>query len=145
MVYPRGFRVQVTTGLCRLLSCQYGIKGVFGEADDQRCAATKHGSPQRAGTSQNQAGDFVIDRSILFQVEVQRLLSFRDIQLVHALQQFESCVSFVFDFLRVDLLGFGDRILRKKLLRLFAGDSSWAVVAPVDFRHHVSFPVLVES
>ncbi len=110
----------------------------FVEADDQLLTDSQNRSSQRSRAAQNQSSDFVF--VVLFlQIKVDELLSSRHVKFFHPVQQLERVIAFVSNFAGVDFLDGVDTVVRKKLLRFFAGRSARSVIAPVNFRHHL-FP-----
>ena len=63
------------------------------------------------------------------------LLSFPNIKFLNPVQQFERVITFVTDFASVNFFDRVDTVLRKKLLRFFAGRSARSVIAPVNLQH----------
>jgi hypothetical protein len=68
---------------------------------------------------------------------VHDFLALGDVELVHVLQGAEGGVALDRGFLGIGLCGDPDLVLRKEPLRLGAGRSALAVVAPVDGAHGV--------
>lgn len=130
-------RHSIRNGLRRSVgdsSAQHLVESFLVESHDQLLTDSQNGRSKRSGSSQNQPGDFVLV-VVLLQVEVKQLLSSRDVQFLHSMQQRKCIIASVADFACIDLFNRFDTVLRKKLLRFFAGSSSGAVIAPVDFRH----------
>jgi hypothetical protein len=61
-----------------------------------------------------------------------------DIQLLHPVEKFERVVALITDFSGVDFFDRVDIVVRKKLLRFFAGRSARSMVAPVNLRHRMN-------
>ena len=113
---------------------QHLPKGFLVEADDKFFANPQNWRSQCSRAAQNQSGDLVLVVPFL-QIKVDEFLSSCHIKFLHPVQQFERVVAFVADFSSVDFLDRVDTIVRKKLLRFFAGSSARPVITPVNFRH----------
>lgn len=61
-----------------------------------------------------------------------RLFSFGGIDVVHVLRQLERLLLVQSSFLSIDLLGRFHLVFSKKLLRLTAGRSAFAVITPIN-------------
>jgi hypothetical protein len=116
------------------LLLQYLTEGLFVEADDQFFADSQNGRPQRSRPAQNQTGNFILV-VVRLQVEVNELFAPRHVQLLHPVEQLERIVAFITNFPGIDFFDRVDIVVRKKLLRFFAGRSARSMVAPVNFRH----------
>jgi len=68
---------------------------------------------------------------------VDDLLPLGDVELVHLLQGRKRGIPLDRGFLRIGLRGDGNLVFRKEPLRLGAGGSALAVIAPVDGAHMV--------
>ena len=116
------------------------LQSLFIETNDQLFSDAQDRCPQRSGSAQHHLRQFIIAGPVFLQVEVQQLLPLADVQLVYSAQECERFVAFVLRFASVDFLNGLDTVLRKKLLRLSAGRSARAVIAPVNLWHpSVSF------
>ena len=89
------------------------------------CPSVRGGQPQQVGPG----------RLASPEIHVDDLLALGRVDLVHVLQHGERRVALDRGLLGVRLLGDGDLVLRKEPLRLGAGHSAVAVVAPVDGVH----------
>ena len=117
------------------LSQRLGVV-LFVESDQHGFADLHRRGSEVAGWSQHQSDQFVIIRSIFFQIDLGDLFTFGDQHLVHTLQQGERIISADAFFFRVNLLLGINVVGGKKLLRAIARRSSLAVIAPVNSLCH---------
>ena len=116
---------------------QHFAQGFLVEANDQLFPDAQYRSAECSRPAKNHSSNFVLV-VVFLQIEMDELLSFANIKILHPVQQFERVAAFVADFSSVDFLDRVDTVVRKKLLRFFAGCSSRAMITPVNFRHFLS-------
>ena len=110
---------------------------VFVEADDQLAPLSKRRRPKIASRPEQEPEQLGARRLLALQVEVDDLLPLGDVELVHLLQGRKRGIPLDRGFLRIGLRGDGNLVFRKEPLRLGAGGSALAVIAPVDGAHMV--------
>lgn len=105
------------------------------ETHDQRLALAERRRAEVAGRAEQQLLERGGLRLVLFHVEMNDVLPFGGVDVVDLLGQLQRLFFFERRLFSVDLFGRFDAGIRKKLLRLSAGRSARAVVAPVEFGH----------
>lgn len=113
---------------------QHFAQGFLVEANDQLFPDAQYRSAECSRPAKNHSSNFVLV-VVFLQIEMDELLSFANIKILHPVQQFERVAAFVADFSSVDFLDRVDTVVRKKLLRFFARRSAGAVVAPINLWH----------
>lgn len=119
---------------------QHFAESFFVEADNQLLPDAQHRCAERSRPTEYQSRDFVFV-VVFLQIKVDEFPASPHIKFIHPVQQFERVIAFVTDFSSVDFLDRVDTVIRKKLLRFFAGRSAGAVVAPVNLRHLSNLPL----
>src|SRR5262245_373284 len=113
------------------------------EADNERAALAHGGGAEVARGAEEQPEQLGASGARVLEVRVDDLLALGHVELVDVLQHAEGGVALDGGLLRVGLRGDGDLALGKEPLRLGAGHSAVAVIAPVDGRHALTPWVLV--
>lgn len=109
-------------------------ESLFVKPNNQLLPDPQNGRAERSRPAKNHSRNFVLV-VVLFQIEMDELLSFPHIKIFHPVQQLERAVAIVTDFPSVDFLDRVDTVVRKKLLRFFTGHSARSVITPVNLRH----------
>src|SRR5262245_17613386 len=119
------------------LSKDLGVRRLV-EPDQERAATAQDGRAEVAGGTDQQALERRAVGLLAPEVDVDHLLAPGRVQLVHACQHVQRPGPGDRGLLGVDLGRHHDLLLRKEPLRLGAGLSARAVIAPVDSSHAMS-------
>ena len=120
---------------CSFNLFQYLFIRFLVEPDDDRPPYAQRGCAQVSRRSEHQGKDRGIVRPFIFEIDMHHLLSPGGIEFVGAGREGQCHFVLVFRFSRVDPLIDADSMRRKKLLRFAAGDSTRAMIAPIDSLH----------